>query len=79
MQSVCMNQQAIELDAIDELAQGRDLVAVIGGVGVMDDRYPKGVGVQAHLSDKNARRQRRFYRSNPAGSCRLSPACRRTR
>jgi len=52
MQRVGLHQQAIELDTIEELAQSRDLAACIGGVGVLGDRYPKGVGVQAHLSDK---------------------------
>jgi len=52
MQRVGLHQQAIELDTIEELAQGRNLAAGIGGVGVSGDRYPKGVGVQAHLGDK---------------------------
>ena len=29
-----------------------EMVAGIGGVGVLGDRHPKGVGVQAHLGDK---------------------------
>lgn len=43
MQRVGLHQQAVELDAIEELAQGRDLAAGIGGVGVLGDRHPKGV------------------------------------
>ena len=52
MQRVGLHQQAVELDAIQQLAQGRDLAAGIGGVGVLGNGYPKGVGVQAHLGDK---------------------------
>ena len=52
MQRVGLHQQAVELDAIQQLAQGRDLASGIGGVGVLGNRHPKGVGVQAHLSDK---------------------------
>ena len=51
IQRVGLHQQAVELDAIQQLAQGRDLAAGIGGVGVLGNGYPKGVGVQAHLGD----------------------------
>ena len=43
MQRVGLHQKTIQLDAIEELAQCRDLAAGIGGVGVLGDRHPKGV------------------------------------
>lgn len=52
MQGVGLHQQAVEINPIQQLAQGRDLASGIGGVGVLGNRYPKGVGVQAHLGDK---------------------------
>jgi hypothetical protein len=52
MQRVGLHQQAVELDAIQQLAQSRDLAAGIGGVGVLGNRNAQRVGVQAHLSDK---------------------------
>jgi len=52
MQRVGLYQQAVELDAIQQLAQGRDLASGIGGVGVLGNRNAQRVGVQAHLGDK---------------------------
>ena len=52
MQRVGLHQQAVEINAIQQLAQGRDLAAGIGGVGVLGNRHAKGVGEQAHLGDK---------------------------
>ena len=46
MQRVGLHQQAVELDAIQQLAQGRDLAAGIGGVGVLGNRNAQRVGVQ---------------------------------
>jgi len=67
MQRVGLHQQAIELDTIKELAQSRDLTAGIGGVGVLGDRHPKGIGVQAHLSDKTRRARGGFSDRTPQG------------
>lgn len=52
MQRVGLHQQAVEINAIQQMVQGRDLASGIGSVGVLDNRHPKGVGVQAHLGDK---------------------------
>ena len=52
MQRVGLYQQAVEINAIHQLAQGRDLAAGIGGVGVLGNRHAKGSGVEAHLGDK---------------------------
>ena len=43
MQGVGLHQQAVEINPIQQLAQGRDLASGIGGVGVLGNRYPKGV------------------------------------
>jgi hypothetical protein len=51
MQRVGVYQQAVEINAIHQLAQGRDLAAGIGGVGVLGNRHAKGVGVETHLGD----------------------------
>jgi len=76
MQRVRLHQQALKLDAIQELAQGLDLAAVVGGVGALGDRYAQAVGVQAHLGDKTScAGGRRFQRSNPAASCHRTPEC----
>lgn len=39
MQRVSLDQQAAELDAIEEFAQGTDLTAGVGGVGALGDRH----------------------------------------
>ena len=52
MQRVGLCQQAVEINAIQQLAQGRDLAAGVDGVDVLGNRYAKGVGVEAHLGEK---------------------------
>ena len=67
MQRVGLHQKTIQLDAIEELAQCRDLAAGIGGVGVLGYRHPKGVGVQAHLGDKTRCARGGFSDRTPQG------------
>jgi len=55
MQRVGMHQQAVVINAIPQLAQGRDLATGIGGVGVLGNLHAKGVGVEADLGDKRCR------------------------
>ncbi len=52
MQRVRLHEQALELDAIEKLAQGLDLAAAVGGVGALGDRHVQAVGIQAHLGDE---------------------------
>ena len=52
MQHVGLHQQAVEINAIQQLAQSRDFAAGIGGVGVLSDRHAQAVGVVTHLGDK---------------------------
>ena len=52
MQRIRLHQQSLELHPIEELTQGLDLTAGIGGVGALGDRDAQAVGVETHLSDK---------------------------
>jgi len=53
MQRVSLHQKTLEVHTIEELAQGLDLTAGIGGVGALGDRYAQAVGLETHLSDKS--------------------------
>ena len=52
MQCVRLDQQPLELHAIQQQAQRRDLTTGIGGVGALGDGHTQAVGVEAHLGDK---------------------------
>ena len=52
MQRIRLQQQATELNAIEQLAQSGDLAAAVGGVGVLSDRHAEAVGIQAHLGNE---------------------------
>ena len=52
MQCVRLNQQPLELRAIQQLAQRRDLTTGIGGVGALGNGQAQTVGVEAHLGDQ---------------------------
>jgi hypothetical protein len=52
MQRVRLHQQSLELYPIEELPQGRDLTADIGGIGALGDHHAKAVRVETHLCDK---------------------------
>jgi len=52
MQRVRLHQQTVQFDAIQELPQGRDLAAAIGGVGALGDGHAQRVGVEAHLGNE---------------------------
>jgi len=47
-----LHQQPLELHAIQQLAQRRDLTAGIGGVGALGNGHAQAVGVESHLGDK---------------------------
>lgn len=49
MQRVRLHQQPLELNAIEQLAQCRDLAAGIGGIGALGNGHPQAVGIQAPL------------------------------
>lgn len=76
MQRIGLHQQAIEINAIQQLAQGRDLAAGIGGVGVLGNHNAQRVGVQAHLGDKTLRARSGLLYRTPAGSYRRKPGSR---
>jgi hypothetical protein len=52
MQRVRLHQQPLEIHAIQQLAQRRDLTAGIGGVGALGDGHTQAVGVEAHLGNE---------------------------
>jgi len=52
MQRVGLHQHPLELHRLQQLAQGLDLAAGIGGVGGLGDRHTQALGVEAHLGDK---------------------------
>ena len=75
MQRIGLNQQAIEINAIQQLAQDRVLAAGTGGVGVLGNHDAQRVGVQAHLGDKALCARSGFLDRSPAGSYRRKPGC----
>ena len=79
MQRISLHQQAIEINAIQQLAQGRDLAAGIGGVGVLGNHNAQRVRVQAHLGDKTLCARSGLLDRTPAGSYLRKPECRQTR
>ena len=79
MQRISLHQQPIEINAIQQLAQGRDLAAGIGGVCVFGNHNAQRVGVQAHLGDKTLGARSVLLDRTPAGSYRRKPGCRQTR
>ena len=54
MQRVRLHQQPLELHAVQQLAQRRDLAAGIGGVGALGDGHTQAVGIQAYLGNVDA-------------------------
>lgn len=52
MKRVRLHQQSTEIHPIEELTQGLDLTAGIGGLGALGDRYAQAVEVETHLSDR---------------------------
>ncbi len=54
MQRVRLNKQPLQLHAIQQGAQSRDLTARIGGVSALGDGDAEAVGVQAHLAMNRA-------------------------
>jgi hypothetical protein len=52
MQRVGLDQHPREIDTVQELPQGADLTAGIGGVGALGDGHAQRVGVETHLSNK---------------------------
>ena len=54
MQRVRLNQKSFQLHAIEELPQGRDFSAGVGGVGALGDRHAQRVRVEAHLGNVDA-------------------------
>ena len=54
MQRIRLHQHSLELHPIQQLAEGRDLTAGIGGVGGLGNRHAQAVGIQAHLGNVDA-------------------------
>ena len=52
MQRVRLHQQTFQFDSFQELPQGSDLAAGVGGVGALGDGHAQRVGVETHLSNK---------------------------
>ena len=52
MQRVGLQQHPLELHRLQQLAQGLDFAAGIGGVGGLGDRHTQALGVEAHLGDE---------------------------
>ena len=52
MQRVRLHLQPLELHAIQQQAQRRDLTTGIGGVGALGDCHTQAVGIKADLGDK---------------------------
>jgi hypothetical protein len=52
VQRVRLHQQSLEVDAIEQLAQRRNLTAGISGVGALGNGHPKAVGVEADLGNE---------------------------
>jgi hypothetical protein len=52
MQRVRLNKQPLQLHAIQQGTQGRDLIARIGSVGVLSDGHTEVVGVKTHLRNE---------------------------
>ena len=52
MQCVRLHEQPLELHAIQQQAQRRDLTTGIGGVGALGDCHTQAVGIKADLGDK---------------------------
>ena len=52
MQRVGLHEQPLELHPMEELAQGLDLTAGIGGVGALGDRHAQAVGIKADLGNE---------------------------
>ena len=55
MQRVRLNKQPLQLHAIQQGAQCRDLTARIGGVGALGDGDAEVVGVKTHLGNEPRR------------------------
>ena len=54
MQGVRLHQHPIELNTIQQLAQGLDFPAGISGIGALGDGHAEAVGIEAHLGDVDA-------------------------
>ena len=67
MQRVRLHQQPLELHAIQQQAQGRDLTTGIGSVGALGDGHTQAVGVEAHLGDKTRSAGSGFIDRAPQG------------
>ena len=52
MQRVGLHQHPLELHRLQQLAQGLDFAAGIGGLGGLGDRHTQALGVEAHLGDE---------------------------
>jgi hypothetical protein len=51
VQRVGLHLHTLKVDCLQQLAQGLDLSAGIGGVGGLGDRHAQHLGVEAHLGD----------------------------
>ena len=54
MQRIRLHKQPLELHAIEQQAQRRDLTTGIGGVGALGDGHAQAVGIQADLGNVDA-------------------------
>jgi len=52
MQRVGLDQHPCQFHPIQELPQGTNLTAGVGGIGALGNRYAQRVGVEADLSDE---------------------------
>ncbi len=52
MESVCLDQHALEIQLAEQLPQHRPLVVVVGGVASLADRQAQSCGVQRDLGNE---------------------------
>ena len=52
MQHVGLHQDPVKLHLLQQLAQGLDFAAGVGGIGGLGDRHAQRLGIEAHLSNE---------------------------
>ena len=54
MRRISLNGHSLELDGLQQLAQGLNLTTGIGGAGALGDRHAQRLGIETHLGNETS-------------------------